>query len=60
MTEQNKQPVTFVVACKQFFGLLPNQTLQEFAAELRKLTPDDKQELIKLFAEIGIDASKES
>jgi hypothetical protein len=59
MTEENKS-VTFVVACKQFFGLLPNQTLQEFAAELRKLTPEDKQELIKLFAEIGIDASKQS
>lgn len=60
MTEQNTQPVTFVVACKQFFGLLPGQTLQEFAAELRKLTAEDKTELIKLFAEIGIDASKQS
>ena len=54
------QPVTFVVACKQFFGLLPGQTLQQFAAELRQLTPGDKAELITLFAGIGIDATKQS
>jgi len=61
MSEQNTSgPVTFVVACKSFFGLLPGETLQQFVAELRALTPGDKQELISMFKEIGIDASKAS
>ena len=53
-------PVTFVAACKNFFGMLPGQTLQEFAKELKALTPDDKAELIVLFRSVGIDASKVS
>lgn len=56
----NPNAITFVMACKQFFGFLPGETLQEFAAELRQLTPKDKQDLIAEFARIGIDASKES
>lgn len=51
---------TFVQACREFFGKLPNQTLQEFAAELRQLTPEDKAEMVILFRGIGIDATKQS
>lgn len=51
-------PVTFVMACRKFFGLKLGQTLQEFAAELRALTPDDKNDLIAMFKDVGIDASK--
>ena len=52
--------MTFVQACKTFFGLLPNETLLEFAQELRQLTPQDKLELIEMFRSIGIDATKTS
>ena len=52
------QNMTFVMACKTFFGSKPNQTLQEFAAELRQLTPGDKADLIKEFRTVGIDATK--
>jgi hypothetical protein len=60
MDEQNLKQMSFVAACRQFFGLLPNQTLMEFANELRQLTPNDKAELIQLFRTIGIDATKQS
>lgn len=49
---------TFIVACREFFGLKPGQTLQEFAAEIRQLTPTDKSELTELFKSVGYDASK--
>lgn len=51
-------PKSFVQACKEFFGLLPGETLQQFAQELRALTPDDKAEMIQLFRQAGIDATK--
>lgn len=54
----NLQVMTFVQACKTFFGLLPNETLQEFVTEIRALTPDDKAELVTLFKTVGIDATK--
>lgn len=33
---------TFTVAMKEFFGFLPGQTLQEFGAEIKKLTQEDR------------------
>ncbi len=59
MNEQNDlKQMTFVAACRNFFGLLPNETLQEFVTELKALTPEDKAELIQLFRTVGIDATK--
>lgn len=49
------QTLTFAAACKHYFGLHPGQTLQEFTAELKKLTPEDKAELIRLFPSVGIE-----
>ena len=49
---------TFIVACREFFGLKTGQTLQEFAAEIRQLTPGDKAELVELFKTVGYDATK--
>ena len=34
-----------VVAIKAYFGLLPGQTLSQFAAELKALSEDEKDEL---------------
>lgn len=59
MTE-NLKPMTFVAACRNFFGLKQGQTLQEFAAEIRALTPGDKLDLVAMFRTVGIDATKTS
>jgi len=50
--------VTFVMACREFFGLLPNETLQEFVAEVRALTQKDKTDMIEMFKTVGLDATK--
>jgi hypothetical protein len=36
---------TFMVACKEFFGFLPGQTLSDFSAEVKKLTEQDRKEM---------------
>lgn len=36
------QNTTFAAAMKQYFGLLPGQTLTDFINELKALTPADK------------------
>jgi hypothetical protein len=35
----------FAVACRQFFGLLPGETLIGFAKELKELTDADREEI---------------
>jgi len=46
--------MNFPSAAKRFFGLKPGETLQEFAAELKQLTPADKEELCVLLSkELG-------
>ncbi len=46
---------TWMVACKNHFGLAPGQKLAEFAAEIKALTADDKADLINDFKAIGIE-----
>jgi hypothetical protein len=36
---------TNMIALKKFFGFKPGQTLKEFAAEVRELSPESQQEL---------------
>jgi hypothetical protein len=38
-------PKSFMVACKEFFGFLPNQTLLQFREEIAALTPTDRKEI---------------
>lgn len=46
---------TRVVILRNFFGLLPGQKLQDFAKEIKGLTPADKIELSDLAAkELGV------
>ncbi len=40
----------FGAACMRFFGKKPGESLQQFAAELRALTKEDKAELAALLA----------
>lgn len=50
--------MTFMMSCREFFGTKPGQTLQEFASEIRELTPEDKAYFIELFKTVDIDATK--
>ncbi len=50
----DEKPMSFVQRCKAFFGKKPDQTLTEFAAELRTLTDADKAEMVELFNEAGL------
>jgi len=52
------QQCSFIVACRAFFGLLPGENLQQFAAEIRALTQKDRVELIELFRSVGYDATR--
>lgn len=44
----------FVIACNKFFGLLPDQNLSGFQAELKKLDENDRAYFAREFAKIGI------
>jgi len=37
--------MTFMQACKDFFGLKADQTPMQFAKEVRELTADDRTEI---------------
>lgn len=45
--------MTFIAACKDFFGLLPGQTLSQFLAETKALTEKDRAELSAMLAANG-------
>ena len=54
--EPTVQKMSFVVACKKFFGMdrgSVKQNLQEFGAELKALTPQDRVEMSAMFKEQG-------
>jgi len=48
------EPKSFVVRCKEFFGLLPNQKLVGFAKELKELTDEDRVEFTEAFEKMGM------
>ena len=52
MTEEKTKSLT--MQCKTFFGLLSDQRLQDFVAELKELTDQDKEDLIRYFNEAGM------
>jgi hypothetical protein len=43
----------FIAACKDYFGFKPSQTMQEFAAEIKALTEDDREYFKREFAKVG-------
>lgn len=48
------KPTGFIVACKEYFGFAPNQTLLQFKEEVSMLTPADRAELAPMLAkELG-------
>lgn len=47
--------VSFMVACKEYFGMKPEQKLGEFMMEIRQLTDADRTELSALFPSVGFE-----
>jgi len=45
--------MSFVAACKDYFGYKPGQTLGEFMNEVRACTEADKEDLKKEFLKVG-------
>ena len=41
------EPKSEIVVLKEYFGLQPQQTLVQFMAETKALTPEGKEELVR-------------
>lgn len=52
MSEQ--KTLTFTARCKDFFGLHPGETITQFVAEMKALTPADKAEFHEAFNQMGL------
>ena len=42
----------FIVACKEFFGFAPGQSLLDFKNEVSQLTPADRAEMAPLLSKL--------
>lgn len=51
----NKMSKSFMTACREFFGLLPNQTPIAFGKEIQALTQADRTEIAAGLVANGID-----
>jgi hypothetical protein len=49
---------TFIMACREFFGMKPGQSLQEFAKEVRELSLEERASYIEMLKTVGYDATK--
>lgn len=49
----NKPKLTFMGACRDFFGMFPGQTAMQFGAEVKKLTPEDRAEITEDLTALG-------
>jgi len=45
--------LSFIAACKDYFGYKPGQTLGDFMNEIRLLTDEDKAQLRVEFLKVG-------
>lgn len=52
------KPMSFIAACRTFFGLKPNESLQEFVKEIKDLAEKDKADLTEMFRSVGIDSTR--
>lgn len=46
------KPTGFIVACKEYFGFAPGQTLLGFKEEVAQLTPADRAEMAPLLSKL--------
>lgn len=53
-SQMELKPTSFIVACKEYFGFTPGQTLLQFKEEIAALTPKDRADLAEgLSAALG-------
>lgn len=45
---------SFIARMSDYFGRKPGQTTGEFGAELKQLTPKDKEDFVRWFNEAGL------
>ena len=45
--------MSFILACKDYFGFKAGQTMSEFMTEVKALTAEDRDYLIREFAKVG-------
>ena len=55
---EEKKLITFAARCKAYFGMLPDQSLQDFAKELKDLTTEDKLEFWEAFNAMGLETAR--
>ena len=51
---------SFTKAIVDYFGKKPGQTLPEFQAELKALTPEDREYFVREFKKVGIEVELRS
>jgi len=49
--------LSFTAAINEFFGKKPGQTLMELQAEIKALTPEDREYFKREFLKVGIQIS---
>jgi hypothetical protein len=50
--------MTFIGACREFFGTKEGQTLKQFGEEIKSLSEKERAELVEMFKTVDIDATK--
>ena len=50
--------MSFIVACKKFFGMKIGQSLTDFANEIKAISDKEKAELTHEFQTVGIEITK--
>ena len=50
---------SFIICLKKFMGLKPHQTLKEFVAEVKQLSPKDREELTEMLKKVGYEVDAE-
>ena len=45
--------MTFVAAMRDFFGMKPGETLQEFMQEMKALTQEDREDFRIMLGQVG-------
>jgi hypothetical protein len=55
--EQTMPQASFVKAMKDFFGLLPGQTVLQFGAEIRALSYEEKLDFVQGLRSLGINCA---
>lgn len=52
------EQMTLITAIRKHIGMLPGQGLQDFAADVRRLTPEDREWFKREFVAIGVEITE--